>query len=93
MDPRRKRDEEEDARSEAPTLQQQDWDAIISGAIEPDSVPENGDLRYDPEKAGDAPDEDDDNAYQHSDEALPDDREEAAIRRNPDREGGRFDEV
>jgi len=28
-----------------------------------------------------------------SDEALPDDLEERAIRRNPSREGGTFDEV
>jgi hypothetical protein len=37
--------------------------------------------------------EDDDNAYQESDEALPDDAEEAAISRNPSREGGRFDDT
>jgi hypothetical protein len=39
------------------------------------------------------PEEDDDNAYQNSDEALPDDAEERAITRDPDREGGRFDEI
>lgn len=37
--------------------------------------------------------EDDDNAYQDSDEALPSDAEEAAIRRDPSREGVRFDET
>ena len=41
----------------------------------------------------DSLEEEDDNPYQESDEALPDDKEEAAIRRNPSREGGRFDEV
>nr|WP_144222565.1 hypothetical protein [Mesorhizobium amorphae] len=35
--------------------------------------------------------EDDDNAYQENDEALPDDAEEAAVNRNPSRQGGRFD--
>lgn len=43
--------------------------------------------------AGDLAEEDDDNAYQESDEALPNDAEEAAIRRDPSREGGRFDET
>jgi hypothetical protein len=37
--------------------------------------------------------DDDDNPYQESDEALPDDAEEAAIRRHPSREGSRFDEI
>lgn len=95
MDPRRKPDTQEDgsARNEGPALEQQDWDAIESGAITPDSIPENGDFRYDVEPAGEAPEEDDDNPYQNSDEALPEDREEAALARNPAREGGRFDEV
>jgi hypothetical protein len=35
---------------------------------------------------GELPEEDDDNPYQNSDEALPDDEEEAAIRRNLSRE-------
>ncbi|QPC88274.1 hypothetical protein GA830_17060 [Mesorhizobium sp. NBSH29] len=35
----------------------------------------------------------DDNPYQESDEALPDDEEEASISRNSSREGGLFDEV
>lgn len=34
-----------------------------------------------------------DNCYQESDEALPDDREERTLTRDPSREGGRFDEV
>jgi len=41
---------------------------------------------------GEVVEEDDDNAYQNSDEALPDDEEEAAIARHPTREG-RFDET
>lgn len=76
----------------APTLEEQDWEAIESGAIAPRTIPENGDIRY-PEPVGEAPEEDDDNAYQESDEALPDDAEEAAIDRRPSREGGRFDEI
>ncbi|WP_144575246.1 hypothetical protein [Agrobacterium sp. DE0009] len=37
--------------------------------------------------------ESEDDAYQESDEALPDDDEERVINRNPSREGGAFDEV
>ncbi|MFK3688973.1 hypothetical protein ACI2J4_01685 [Agrobacterium tumefaciens] len=37
--------------------------------------------------------ESEDDPYQESDEALPDDDEERVINRNPSREGGAFDEV
>ncbi|CUX28464.1 MULTISPECIES: hypothetical protein [Rhizobium/Agrobacterium group] len=37
--------------------------------------------------------ESEDDPYQESDEALPDDAEERVIDRNPSREGGTFDEV
>lgn len=37
--------------------------------------------------------ESEDDPYQESDEALPDDMEERVINRNPSREGGAFDEV
>jgi hypothetical protein len=80
MAPRRKQRTNDEI--EGPTIQQQDWDAIRGGKILPDSVPDNGDIRYDVEKDGEPPDEDDDNAYQNSDEALPDDDEERAIARN-----------
>lgn len=36
--------------------------------------------------------EEDDNPYQRPDEALPENEEESTLRRNPSREGGRFDE-
>lgn len=93
MDPRRKPDREDDIREEGPALEEQDWEAVESGMIAPDSAPQNGDLRYDVERSGEAPEEDDDNAYQNSDEALPADREEAAITRDPSKEGSRFGEV
>lgn len=44
-------------------------------------------------RSGETEEEDDDNAYQESDEALPNDTEEAVINRDPSREGGRFDET
>lgn len=74
---------------EAPTPRQQDWDRIRGAKIRPDSASEDGapgDGGI--EKDGQAPDEDDDNAYQNSDEALPDDAEEAAIARDLSRRGG-----
>ena len=37
--------------------------------------------------------ETEDDPYQESDEALPDDAEERVINRNPSREGGAFDEI
>jgi hypothetical protein len=60
-----------------------DWDAIESGGGLPDNRPAQGEL----------PGEDDDNPFQESDEALPDDREESALRRDPSKEGSRFGEV
>ena len=73
---------------EAPTREQQDWDAIKGAKILPDIAEEDG-----IEKDRELPDEDDDDAYQDSDDALPDDAEEAAIKRDPARRGGPFDEV
>lgn len=95
MDPRRKPDPQEDEsiRDEGPSLEQPDWEAVGSGEIAPDSIPQDGDLGQDAERPGEVRAEDDDNPYQNSDEALPGDKEEAAIERDPSREGGRFDEV
>jgi hypothetical protein len=78
MDPRKKR--QTIAPEDLPALEKQDWEAVESGSVEPMSTPENGDFRFD-EPTGELSDEDDDNAYQNSDEALPDDGEERAIRR------------
>ena len=59
----------------------------------PPKRPEDEDLRHGDGRPAESFGEDDDNAYQNSDEALPDDLEEVAIARDPGREGGRFDEV
>ncbi|TPM40675.1 hypothetical protein [Mesorhizobium sp. B2-3-4] len=75
-------------RTERPTMEQQDWEELEGAKILPDS----GSLEGEPGQEGNLPEEDDDNAYQDSDEALPDDIEEAAISRDPSREGSRFDE-
>ena len=79
--------------TEAPTIEQQDWDALEGGRILPDSIAVNGDPQDDAEAEGDLPEEDDDNPFQDSDEALPDDEEERVLSKDPSKEGSRFDEV
>ncbi|WP_274631396.1 hypothetical protein [Arvimicrobium flavum] len=59
---------------------------------EVENLPPGGVLRP-TEHADVLPEEDDDNPYQDSDQALPDDAEEETISRNPGKEGGLFDEV
>jgi hypothetical protein len=71
----------------------QDWDAIVTGTLVPGSLPLDELGGEDQPEPGELPEEDDDNPYQNSDEALPEDPEEAALRRNPSKEGGLFDEV
>jgi hypothetical protein len=86
---RRQPDDKTKEDTGAPTIEQQDWDAIQSGEIAPESVPADRDISYPPstvERSGDLPEEDDDNPYQESDEALPDDVEEAALARDPSKE-------
>lgn len=74
-------------------LEEQDWEVIKSGSVRPTVISESGDLRYDDDQTAESLEEEDDNPYQNSDEALPDDEEEAALARNPGKEGGRFDEI
>jgi len=68
-----------------------EWDDMTTRGAQPSPGRRAPDLNRGPD--GSLPEEDDDNEYQESDEALPDDREERAIARDPDREGGRFDEI
>ncbi|MGE3305388.1 MAG: hypothetical protein AB7I52_05410 [Rhizobiaceae bacterium] len=75
--------------ADGPALAEQDWDAIATGELTPSSAPENGDLRYEDgsvRKSGELDGENDDNPEQESDEALPNDREERTLRRDPGRE-------
>jgi hypothetical protein len=94
MEPRDKRKSAQQDDTEAPTIEQQDWDALEGTKVLPDSVVvvENG-FPDRQETEGTLPEEDDDNAYQNSDEALPDDEEERALSRDSSKEGSRFDEV
>jgi hypothetical protein len=79
---------------EGPTIEQEDWEAIEGGELVSESAPDNGDLRYEPEnQSGEHPEEDDDNPYQESDEALPEEKEEKLLNRDPGKEGTRFDEI
>lgn len=70
----------------------------IGTEIEADDVIADDDLaiqgahQVQSEDAGDLSEDDDDNPYQESDEALPDDEEEREIARDPEREGRRFND-
>lgn len=91
-------DQAEDRTEEqrGPTLEQEDWDAVKGAEAAPTGVPDEGDLRQEPINApepDDLPEEDDDNPYRESDEALPDEEEEAALARDPSKQKSRFDEV
>jgi len=82
MDPRKPLTENEDAL---------DQDIVD---LEVDDLPEDGELSQQIEQElREEEAETDDDPYQESDDALPDDVEEKVIDRNPSREGGKFDEV
>lgn len=83
----------DDVSDVGPELEQTDWDALAEETAPARSIPENGDIRYDEGEPLPSLEEEDDNPYQESDEALPDDKEERALDRNLSKEGGRFDEV
>ncbi|WP_284757657.1 hypothetical protein [Agrobacterium sp. fls2-241-TYG-188a] len=62
--------------------------------LEVNDLPAEGELSQQAEQElREEESESEDDAYQESDEALPDDMEERVIDRNPSREGGAFDEV
>ncbi len=82
MDPRKPLTENEDAL---------DQDIVD---VEVDDLPEDGELSQQIEQElREEEAETDDDPYQESDDALPDDVEEKVLDRNPSREGGKFDEV
>jgi len=82
MDPREPLLESEDA-----------LDQAITG-LDVEELPAKGEIPQELEHEIEEDElETDDDPYQESDEALPDDAEERVIDRNPSREGGAFDEV
>ncbi|MGX8012823.1 hypothetical protein ACVDG8_029590 [Mesorhizobium sp. ORM8.1] len=92
MEPRNKRTAR-DGQTEAPTIEQQDWNDVEGARILPDSVAVEDGTNDSAGTDDTIAEEDDDNAYQNSDEALPDDEEERVLSRDPSKEGSRFDEV
>lgn len=63
-------------------LEPQDWNDLEGAEVDEEAaLPENGGFREGEPEPGDQPEEDDDNPYQESDTALPDDQEERAITR------------
>ena len=83
MPDEKKPTEDEPKIAEAPGLASTDWDAIAESDVAADQAFQNGDIRYDEDEAdGELPEEDDDNPYQESDEALPDDAAERAMARD-----------
>ena len=82
MDPKKSTPRNEDAMEEQ--LLDLDIDALPAKGEIPPSI----EHEIEEEEA-----ESEDDPYQESDEALPDDAEERVIDRNPSREGGAFDEV
>lgn len=78
-------------RDERPVRSEVDWDAFADDRR--DITPEEFEIAdeltdFDDEGSEELTEEDDDNPYQESDEALPDDEEESAIRRQNRREAG-----
>jgi len=65
--------------TEVPQREQLDWEQVKNAEFVSEIVPADGDLRVGDEEAAESPEEDDDNPYQESDEALPDDNEERVI--------------
>jgi hypothetical protein len=73
-------DQEPDpTQSEGPQREQLDWEQLKNAEFVSEIVTGNGDLHGNDGEATEAPEEEDDNPYQESDEALPDDAEEKAI--------------
>lgn len=79
MDPSTKPDAISQELPDRPGLAPNDRESPNAEAAKADAVFENGDMRYDDEPDGELPEEDDDNPYQESDEALPEDDQERAI--------------
>lgn len=83
----------QDSPVEGPAFEQQDWGALRSGRGRPNASDTEGARSFDKNPHGELAEEDDDNPYQKSDEALPGDEEEKVISHNPSREGGVFDDT
>ncbi len=83
----------DDGIGERPGLASVDWDEVQSASVTPERPSDGMSGLAEPDPDGELPGEDEDNPFMDPDEALPDDREERVLRRDPGKEGGRFDEV
>lgn len=73
------------------SMKKRDWNEVSSEEMPiDDELAIRGERHAASEDAGDLSEDDDDNPYQNSDNALPDDEEEDEIARDPEREGHRF---
>lgn len=82
---------ENEEKSTRTPIETQDWDEVGAAEVQADDdLAILGGRQLESEDAGDLSEDDDDNPYQDSDEALPDDEEEAEIAFDPEREGHRF---
>lgn len=75
-----------DLAEEAPKLEQAMWDDVVPGADAELSEDVDLDILDEQGHGEDSLEEDDDNLYQDSDAALPEDAEERAIRRDQARQ-------
>jgi len=92
-DPRQKRARDESPETESSGVDMFDRDEIVEDdVIADDELAILGERQIESADPGEISEDDDDNAYQNSDEALPDDEEEVEIARDPEREGRRFND-
>ncbi|CAN7348797.1 hypothetical protein LJR231_001997 [Phyllobacterium sp. LjRoot231] len=91
---RTKNSREKTKRREGPagiSMKKRDWTDVSAEEMPvDDELAIRGERHAASEDAGDLSEDDDDNTYQNSDDALPDDKEEDEIARDPEREGHRF---
>ena len=86
------------AKTDKPQAAEQDWESLAGAMPATEIQPGDGDagegiestVQPGLESSGELPGEEDDNPYQDSDEALPDDDEERAIRRTMAGRGTRY---
>ena len=74
--------EKTDIDVEGPTVEATEWEALEGAQDSEAAVFDNGDIRYSEEESTEPLEEDDDNAFNESDAALPDDEEEHEIGRD-----------
>lgn len=91
--PKPKPQRKESPETESSGMEMFDRDEIVNDdVVADDELAICGERQIESADPGEVSEDDDDNAYQNSDEALPDDEEEVEIARDPEREGRRFND-